>query len=184
LTTQRRASPKDSSDTSSAREESARDALERARLHAQTAVSEMLSALRALLDAASLGAMGAPAEANPALRVVTRALDSLAEQLATQGAGVSPAVVDAVLDALDAEIARWELRSKEDPEARPVLRAFLGVREILWEVGLRRSGGEAKEQRETRPQGRRGAQSARPGQDAKAGAGARRSRVQRLDVKG
>jgi hypothetical protein len=45
--------------------------------------------------------------------------------------------MDEVAAALDAEIARWEASSRDDPEARAVLRAFLGVREILWEVGLR-----------------------------------------------
>ena len=46
----------------------------------------------------------------------------------------------AVLDALDGEITRWEGRSRTDPEARPVLRAFLGVREILWEITARGGG--------------------------------------------
>ena len=40
----------------------------------------------------------------------------------------------AILEALDTEITRWEKRAKDDPEARVVLRAFLGMREILWEL--------------------------------------------------
>jgi len=39
--------------------------------------------------------------------------------------------------ALDAEIARWEKRAAADGDARAVLRAFLGLRELLWEVGVR-----------------------------------------------
>ena len=39
---------------------------------------------------------------------------------------------------LDAEIARWENCSKDNADARAVLRAYLGVREVLWELGLRR----------------------------------------------
>ncbi|MGH7286571.1 MAG: hypothetical protein ACREI8_00945, partial [Myxococcota bacterium] len=35
-------------------------------------------------------------------------------------------------------IARWEERARQDGEARAVLRAFLGVRELLWEFGIRR----------------------------------------------
>ena len=50
------------------------------------------------------------------------------------------AVAETLADALDAEIGRWEQRAAEDPEARAVLRAFLGLREVLWEIGIRRSG--------------------------------------------
>jgi len=39
----------------------------------------------------------------------------------------------AVLYALEAEIDRWELRAQSDSNARTVLHAFLGIREILWE---------------------------------------------------
>ncbi len=46
---------------------------------------------------------------------------------------------------LDDEIGRWETRGRDDPEARAVLRAFLGVREILWEFGLRPSRAERRE---------------------------------------
>ena len=42
-----------------------------------------------------------------------------------------------ILDALETEIARWESLSRQDEEARSVLRAFLGLREFLWEMGIR-----------------------------------------------
>ena len=158
---------------------SARDALDRARLHARNAVSETLAAVHALIDAASIAANGAPADAHPALRTLTRSIDEMAEQLASGGTGVSPAIIEAVLDALDAEIARWERRSAEDSEARPVLRAFLGVREILWEVGLRRSGGEQSSG--ATPPSRPAAEG---GGVASPKTARRRQRVQRLNVQG
>ena len=48
-------------------------------------------------------------------------------------------LLDGATTALDAEIARWETRSRRDPEARTVLRVFLGLREVLWELGVRES---------------------------------------------
>jgi hypothetical protein len=42
-----------------------------------------------------------------------------------------------IAEALDAEVARWQARAESDPEARAVLRAFLGLRELLWEFGIR-----------------------------------------------
>lgn len=184
MTTQRRADRTRKTASESPGDETAREALERARGHAQSAVSEGLSALRALVDAASLAASGFPADANPALRMVTKSIDVLAEQLRSDNPMVSPAVVAAVLDALDAEIARWELRSEDDAEARPVLRAFLGVREILWEVGLRRSGAEAGKQGDARAQGRSRARAQSPPDDSKSRTRAGRPRVQRLEVQG
>jgi hypothetical protein len=49
-------------------------------------------------------------------------------------------LLDSIADALDAEIVRWEQLAADDLEARSVLRAFLGLRELLWEFGVRRSG--------------------------------------------
>ena len=42
--------------------------------------------------------------------------------------------------AIEIEIKRWEERSRTDPDARLVLRAFLGMRELLWEVSTRDDG--------------------------------------------
>jgi hypothetical protein len=113
------------------------EALERARRHGLAALAESASAARALVDAAALAATGAPSDANGRLAVATGWLDAAAEH-ARAGAGrpLGP-WLDAVSDALDDEIERWEEKSRVDPEARAVLRAFLGVREILWEFGLR-----------------------------------------------
>ena len=66
------------------------------------------------------------------------------------------------------EIERWEARSARDPDARAVLRAFLGLRELLWELGLR---SDAKAEPES---GNRRDSPPRPARKAR--------RVQRFDV--
>jgi hypothetical protein len=115
---------------------SVEEALARARTHGRAALAEAAAAARCLLDAASLAASGAPSEAHAGLRRASAWLER-AEALAREGSDRGARWVEEVAAALDAEIARWESRSREDPEARAVLRAFLGVREVLWEVGLR-----------------------------------------------
>lgn len=107
--------------------------LARALGHARAAAGEAALAARALLDAASLGATGVPAEGHEPLRGALRWLEELATRA---GGSESRRWLAALAAALDAEIARWEARSRIDPEARGVLRAFLGVRELLWELGL------------------------------------------------
>lgn len=98
---------------------------------------------RALLDAASLGASGEPSQAHRLLGPLASLLEDLSAQL-DRGAGAAPAsILDAITEALDVEIARWEQRAGDDPDARAVLRAFLGLRELLWEFGVgRRPAGE------------------------------------------
>lgn len=111
------------------------DALARAGRHARNAAAESLAALRALLDAAAILSGGAPAESHAALARAARWLDELIAQLAASPGDAT--VTRALAEALDAEIARWEERARDDPDARAVLRAFLGVRELLWELGVR-----------------------------------------------
>lgn len=123
------------------------EALARARDHARTAVAEAVLAARCVLDAASLGATGVPAEGHEALRRTAHWLDRAADA-ASGGANAEAARwLATVTEALDAEVARWEARSRVDPDARAVLRAFLSVRELLWEFGLRRGSHEAKPDR-------------------------------------
>jgi hypothetical protein len=110
----------------------------RARTHARNAARESVATLQALLDAASLATTGAPAAARPELALVTRALDELVRGLGRSREEGSR-LLEAVAEALDAEIARWEARAVEDPEARAVLRAWLGLRELLWELGVRKA---------------------------------------------
>ncbi len=114
-------------------EPSVEEALARARRHARAAVGEGLEAVRALLEAAALATPGVPTGAQ---RLLSLASDALQELAATLGA--EDRVTQA---ALDAEIARWEARARDDTEARAVLRAFLGLRELLWELGVRPEGG-------------------------------------------
>jgi hypothetical protein len=116
----------------------AAEALARARGHARAAASETISALHALLDAAALASSGLPSDASRLLAPLAQLLESVAQGLAPDSDAVSAPLLTALADALDAEIARWEARAGDDAEARAVLRAFLGVRELLWEFGLRR----------------------------------------------
>ncbi len=112
------------------------EALQLAREHAQTAAAELAAALAALLDAGTLATRGALAAETP-LGPVQAGLLEIRRRIAPDQVRDGASLLHAVAEALDAEIARWEERSKEDPNGRAVLRAFLGVRELLWELGVR-----------------------------------------------
>ena len=115
---------------------SVEEALARAREHGRAAAGEAALAARALLDALSLATRGTPSEGSRALAWAAAALDDAARGLGRDAAGTG-SLLGAVAEALDAEIARWEARAGSDRDARAVLRAYLGLREILWELGLR-----------------------------------------------
>ena len=67
-----------------------------------------------------------------------RGIERILHGLRSNGRFAFPEAVTGPLEeALAREIARWEMRSKSDQAARPVLRAFLGLRELLWELGMR-----------------------------------------------
>ena len=117
---------------------SAEEALASAARHARAALAETLAAVHALLDAASLATSGQPAETRRLLGPLARTLEGLAADLEGAGREGSLPLLSAIAEALDAEIERWELRARDDADARAVLRAFLGLREILWEFGVRR----------------------------------------------
>ncbi len=123
--------------------ETAGEALERARAHARSAAAEALASLHALLDAAALAASGQPSEFHGLLGPLAKLLEGQAERLGHDAGPVGAPILVAITEALDAEIARWEDRALQDPEARAVLRAFLGLREVLWEFGVRRGGQNA-----------------------------------------
>lgn len=154
------------------------EALARALRHGRSAAAEVLAALRALLDAVALATRGSATDDDPLLGPLAELLEGLEARLATNR-DAPPALIGALADALDAEIARWEERARNDAEARAVLRAFLGVRELLWEFGLRstdsKSGdaGERKGPKRSRPAGRK-----RPAAKKK------KNRVQRVRVEG
>ena len=86
-------------------------------------------------------------------------------------------LVQAIIEALDAEIARWEARSRDDADARAVLRAFLGLREILWEFGMRPADAE-------RPPPSGPSPESRPGRGRPGARNPARARVQRVRVQG
>ena len=129
--------------------QTSREALERARKHGRRAAGEAAAAFRALLDAASLELRGTPSDAQPLLRWIAKALDEVALILGDENH--SQALLETIADALDAEIERWEERAASDPQARSVLRAFLGLREILWEMGIRRGEKGQQQPPRTRP---------------------------------
>ena len=116
------------------------EALARALRHGKAAAAETLAAGRALLDAVALATRGSATDADPLLGPLAQLLEDLEARLATDRSNAPPAAFSALADALDAEIARWEERARNDSEARAVLRAFLGVRELLWEFGVRKTG--------------------------------------------
>jgi len=154
------------------------EALARARQHARSAASEAISALHALLDAAALAASGLPSDASRLLAPLAQLLESLSQGLAPDSDAVSAPLLAALADALDAEIARWEARARDDAEARAVLRAFLGVRELLWELGLRR-----RERAQEAPGAAPGSAGPVEGPNAPRPV-RRRPRVQRIPVQG
>jgi hypothetical protein len=177
--------------------ETVEEALSRSLRHARRALTEGLLAARSLLDAASLAIAGKPASlaqgetrAATDLRLIVatlaRGLDELIEVTRSSDEALPTPVVEAILGALDAEILRWEGRSRSDPDARAVLRAFLGLREILWELGLR--GRDARDQNQSRPAEatpkRKSSNPARGGHEGAAPSQAARPRVQRVQIRG
>jgi hypothetical protein len=116
------------------------EALARARRHARAAAGEGLEAVRALLDAAALATPGVPAGAQRLLSLASDALEELAATLGAEDRAAQASLGRALNEALDTEIARWEARARDDTEARAVLRAFLGLRELLWEASAPQGG--------------------------------------------
>jgi hypothetical protein len=124
--------------------QTAGEALARARQHGRAAAAEALAAVRALIDAASLAVDGQPSEANRLLGPVAKLLEAVGNELGDGADARSSRMLDSITAAIDDEISLWEERARDDTEARTVLRAFLGLREILWEFGVRRSDGAAE----------------------------------------
>jgi hypothetical protein len=133
--------------------ETAAEALAEARLHARRAAAELAVALRALVDAAALAADGGIASEGR-LAPVAQALETAARWLDPErgGSGDAAAVLRALAEGLETEIERWEARSREDSEARSVLRAFLAVREVLWEMETRFAAAPVAERDEAPPE--------------------------------
>lgn len=149
-------------------------AIERARLHLRNAAREGLEASRALIDAALITTGGRPAgESGGIVDEVLAGLDLWIATLDGDAPFRMPeAVSEPLRDALQKEIDRWEERSAHDESARPVLRAFLGLRELLWELGMRGPAGPPAEAAARPSEG--SAQASSPS--------GRRARVQHFDL--
>ena len=118
-----------------ARPESVEEALARARAHGRSAAAESVAALSALLDAGALATGGLGDEG--ALATLRETLDRVRRWLDPEGGRDADSVLEGVRAALDEEVERWEEKSREDPDARAILRAFLAVREVIWEFSER-----------------------------------------------
>ncbi len=166
--------------------DSIREAVERAAQHAQLAVSQGVASARALLDAASITVSGKPADTNSALSEFARTLDQASDLLSKEAPALRKAALTALLGAIDAEIVRWESRSQSDGDARAVLRAFLGLREFLWELGVRPTTEETEVQFVTTDEPRRAdrTDSRRTNQRTSNLKTPRTARVQRVKVQG
>ena len=112
-------------------------ALARSLQHARNSASEALMATRALMDALSILLANEPvvrhAQPNSPIANLAGAIERWAGTLRGPEPDRSSPGLPEVLRALETEIDRWALRAQTDPNARTVLHAFLGMREILWE---------------------------------------------------
>jgi hypothetical protein len=156
--------------------ERAAEALARARRHVHAAIAEALAAARALLDASSLAINGESAANNALLGPIARILEGLRAEFDEGTTGEAAALLRSIAEALDAEIARWETRAESDPEARAVLRAFLGLRELLWEFGIRREPDASGDGETSKPAARKKGRSTSTRR--------KQPRVQRVTVEG
>jgi hypothetical protein len=117
------------------------EALARARHHGRSAASESLAALQALVEATSLATRGRGSDSSRLLGPMAKLFAGLIDDLGRDGGAGAARILDTIALAVDGEIARWQERAVDDVEARTVLRAFLGLREVLWELGVRRNAG-------------------------------------------
>ena len=113
------------------------DALDRARQHGRAARDEAIEGLRVLLEVASDVSHASPGPGTALVDEIIRGIDAGLTRIGSGGGFELPSGIGLSLDrALGAEIARWEERVKSDELARPVLRVFGGMRELLWELGV------------------------------------------------
>jgi len=143
-------------------------------MHLRQAALEGLEAARALMHAAAhTSGLAEPSDDSSGdswAGHLQRNLEDLIAGLRKNGSFPLPtALTEPFATALEAEIKRWEKRSQTDPDARLVLRAFLGLRELLWELGMRHDPAPTSERSSTNPE--------RPASE-----GPERDRVQRFDI--
>ncbi len=105
--------------------------------HARNSASEALMAARMLMDALSILLANEPvvrhAQADSPIAKMAEAIERWAGSLRGPEPASPSSDLPAVLEALEIEIGRWEIRARQDANARTVLHAFLGMREIMWE---------------------------------------------------
>jgi len=155
------------------------EALERARDHLLRAALEGIEAARALAEAAARSSGFADGSEDSIAENVKKTLENLRAALRENASYVFPSrFTEPLAEALESEIKRWERRSRTDEDARLVLRAFLGMRELLWDLGMRH---ETEPPRQGTPPKPRNAKRSRPASES-ARATPRRERVQRFDV--
>jgi len=152
------------------------EALNRARLHGRAAAAESFAAVRAMIDAAALTSGGSASDASRLLGPIAKLFESLGNELGGNAVDGSTRILESIASAVDDEIAVWEEQARTDTEARTVLRAFLGLREVMWEFGVRRASPTPKNGTadKSRAGGRPRPQAPRP----------TRPRVQRVPVQG
>ncbi len=174
--TRERSGDRDRAGSADAPPTTAQEAFSRAQQHARSAVHEALAAIHALLDAASLAVSGERSDVHRLLGPVAGILERLTSELNGDVGREAAFLLGSISEALDTEIARWEDRARNDVEARAVLRAFIGLRELLWEFGVRHEpkteDGDAKSRRAPHKAGRASPR------------GRKKPRVQRVPVEG
>ncbi len=112
-------------------------ALHRARKHLRISTVEAFEGARALLEAAMHSSGLTSASPDSLVGQIQRQLDDVIAALRGDAPLVMPrALAKSLGGAIDAEIKRWERLSQTDSDARLVLRAFLALREFLWEIGM------------------------------------------------
>ena len=113
-------------------------AIARARVHVGNAARESVAAIAAILEAGGRASGLDPEQTERLAAEVARRFEAQVGRL-RDGALFPASLAKPMEAALAREIERWEKRSQRDPDARAVLRAFLGLRELLWELGLARA---------------------------------------------
>lgn len=120
------------------------EALQRARQHLRNSALEGAQAISTLIEATMHASDITSVAADSMIGQIQQQLaDLIAVLKGNSNFSMPRALAEPLAAALDAEIRRWEHRSQSDPDARLVLRAFLGLRELLWEMGMRDSEQEA-----------------------------------------
>ena len=120
-------------------------AIARARVHVGNAARESVAAIAAILEAGGRASGLDPEQTERLAAEVARRFEAQVGRL-REGAIFPSGLAKPLEEALAREIERWEQRSERDPDARAVLRAFLGLRELLWELGLRADSPGAPEE--------------------------------------